>query len=267
MSFRALLAAFALLIVSCGGEDDPVEPQPDPPVVAGVSATTVAPGDTLTISGQNLRLPPTRTKLASPIRWPSDTVRRQFDGARRPRRPRRDRRSYFREQRRRFRYRPRHDHHARRSATSFVFGGLGPNHALTSEPDRDHAAPRDPVRQQRECVVLHRLRLPDFVGQYGRAAAAADRGPTRVAPPPRDPGLSESFDARRWSEARELVERVGVPERTARPVQTTAEAGGAAVSVSSTCSLRHSGARPTRPTTTTSTADLRYTGTKCWATP
>jgi hypothetical protein len=96
----------------------------------------------------------------------------------------------------------------------FVFGGLGSNNALSLP---------SPTASTRYLVIpfgsnANASFSTDFGYQISSDntvvfAAAADRGPTRRAAAAR-PGLSESFDARRWEEARELVERVGVPERT-----------------------------------------------------
>jgi hypothetical protein len=51
------MATCALFAVSCGGGDDPAAPPGDPPVVSGVSATIVSPGDTLLISGSRFDTP------------------------------------------------------------------------------------------------------------------------------------------------------------------------------------------------------------------
>ena len=51
-----VLAALVLFAVACSEDDDPTE-VPDPPTVSGISASTVAPGDTLVISGANFATP------------------------------------------------------------------------------------------------------------------------------------------------------------------------------------------------------------------
>jgi hypothetical protein len=256
-----VLAACLLLTVACGGDDNPAEPQPDPPVVAGVSATTVAPGDTLVISGSNFTSPASSNQVrftnplgvSTPFAGNSSeldvvvdqdattgplTVSNAGGSDNGP------------------------DVTVTRGIGAFfVFGGLGASNEL--------ALP-NPTATTRYLVIPHGTNAnAPFSTDYGYQissantllrAAAADRGPTRRAAATLL-GIAESFDASRWEQARELVERVGVPKQERRPIEASAEV---AAPFRQFYVLNTASGSATNPANYDHiTADLRYTGTKC----
>lgn len=256
-----VLAACLLLTVACGGDDNPAEPQPDPPVVAGVSATTVAPGDTLVISGSNFTTPPSSNQVrftnplgvSTPFAGNSSeldvvvdqdattgpiTVSNASGSDNGP------------------------DVTVTRGIGDFfVFGGLGASNEL---------ALANPTATTRYLVIPHGTNAnAQFSIDYAYQilsnntvvrAVSTNRGPTRrTAATQRD--AQGDFEAWRWEQASELVERVGAPKTMPRPIEASAEVAAPfrqfyvlntdSLSVLDPDNYEHI------------TADLRYNGTKC----
>ena len=258
-----VLAACTLLAVACSNEDDPVEPQPDPPTITGVSATTVSPGDTLIIDGANFTVPAsgnqvrftnslgvsnafagdddqlqvvvdqdattgpiTLTNAGGSVIGPDITVTRGV-------------------------------------GDFFVFGGLGVNNALSLP---------SPTASTRYLVIPHGTNAnAQFSSDFGYlietsntvafAAEPARRGPTRRAAAPRV-GIREDFDTFRLEQGRELVARVGTPAHPAAPIQSSAEL--AAPPYRQFYVLNTPSGSVVDPANYDQiTADLRYTGIKC----
>ncbi len=256
-----VLVVCTVFAVACSEEDDPVEPMPDPPSISGVSATTVSPGDTLIIDGANFVSPASanQVRFTNPLadvnafEGTSDTLRVVVD---------QDATSG-----------PIQVTHGGGSDTGpdvtverevgdfFVFGGLGPNYVLSLP---------SPPPTPRYLVIPHGTNAnASFSTDFGYeiltantvALAATRPGPTRRAASTRL-GIGEAFDAHRWEMARELIDRVGVPARSAVSSGAPAETE----------------APPYRPFYVLNTAsggsidpgdfdlvmaDLRYTGTRC----
>ncbi len=256
-----VLAACLLLTVACGG-DDTTAPQPDPPVVAGVSATTVAPGDTLVISGSNFTSPPSSNQVrftnplgvSTPVAGNSSelTVVVDQDATTGPLTVSNSSGS---------------DNGPDITVTRgigdfFVYGGLGASNEL--------ALP-NPTATTQYLVIPHGTNAnAPFSADYGYQissantllrAASADRGPTRRAAATQSDAQGD-FEAWRWEQASELVERMGAPKTTPRPIEAAAEV--AAAPFRQFYVLKTASGSATNPANYAHiTADLRYTGTKC----
>jgi len=256
------LAVCALLAWSACSDDDgdPVEPQPDPPVVTTISSSNLSPGDTLIINGSNFATPPSanQVKFTNPLgvstafagsetqlevvvdqdaisgpitvsteggfdEGPNVTINRGI-------------------------------------GDFFVFGGLGTGNVLSLP---------NPIAGTRYLVIPHGTSASaPFSEDYGysiqtaavAAAASAAPGPTRQAAAQRMT-LRETFDAARWEQAQELAARIGAPEKTRREAASAeteappfrqfyvlATTSGSALDPNSFDRI---------------TADLKYTGSKC----
>jgi hypothetical protein len=256
------LAGCVLLVVACS-EDDPAEPVPDSPQVTGVSASVVFPGDTLVIDGANFASPPS----ANQVRFTNPAgVSNAFAGST-----------------------TQLEVVVDRDATSgpitvsnangsdvgpnvtvnrgigdfFIFAGLGSGNVLSLPT---------PTATTQYLIVPHGTNPSASYGtDYGYqissennvplAAPRERAGPTRNAAAARV-GFGEAFDAWRWEQARELIDKAGVPRTETRP--------SSAPSVTEAPPYRSFNVLNT---TTGSVldpgsydhidADLRYTGTKC----
>jgi hypothetical protein len=265
MRFRELarlaLALSVLFAVACSEDDDPVEPQPDPPSVTGVSATTVSPGDTILIDGDNFVSPPGQNQ----VRFTNSLgVSNAFAGSDTQLEVVVDQDATSG---------PITVINANGSDTGpdvtvtrglgdfFVFGGLGASNVLSLP---------NPTATTRYLIIPHGTNASaNFASDYGYSIAsdntvansAAPRGPTRRAAATHL-GLREAFDAFRWEQGRELFERLGPPARAAKPSEVPAQAG--APPYRSFYVLN----TPSEPVSDPSNydridADLRYTGAKC----
>ncbi len=254
------LMAGLLFSFACS-EDDPTEPGPEQPSVSGVSATTVAPGDTLIISGANFTSPPSSNQVvfSNPI-----AVVNAFAGS---------------------------DEELQvivdRDATDgvftltnaggsangpaltvtrgvgdfFVYGGLGPNNVLTLP---------SPAAGTRYLVIPHGTNPnAQFSTDFGYeiqtdntvAVATVAKGPTRRAAASRL-GIGEAFDESRWEQLNELVERVGTPKPTRKPID--ASSSNAAPPFRTFNVLNTTSGSAIDPNNFDQVVgDLRYTGTKC----
>lgn len=256
-----VLASCVVFAVACSEDEDPVEPQPDPPSVTGVSATAVAPGDTLVVRGANFTSPPSGNQ----VRFTNSLgVSNAFAGSE-------DSLEVVVDQ----------------DATSgaitvtnpngsdtgpivtvtrgigdfFVFGGLGASNVLSLP---------SPTATKRYLIIPHGTNSSaNFSNDYGysiassntAAASAQQRGPTRRAAATHM-GIREAFDAFRWEQARELAERLGPPARTATPSGAPAESEAPPYLPFSVYSDL-SGSTSDPASYDQVIADLRYTGTKC----
>jgi len=248
------MAACALFAVSCGG-DDPAAPPADPPVVSSVSATTVSPGDTLLISGSRFDTPASANRVRF---FNSLAVVAPFAGSETELSVVVD-----------------------KDATSgaitvtsnalsaqgppldvvrgvgdvFVFGGLG-----TSQP----LVLPNPTATTQYLVIPHATNsnapyTPNY--SYGIASTLA---PPVVANETGSgaPGtytVGEEFEAWRWEQTRELVERAG------RPTGMTAQRAPASVQQTRQFNVLKTTTGSVLETSSYQrvTAELRYSGTKC----
>jgi hypothetical protein len=206
----ALVAALAaLMLASCGSDDDPVDPGADPPVVTGISATNLSPGDTVTISGSNFVTPASDNRVtftnplgvSTPFGGTTEELRLVVD---------QDATSGS--------VTVSHPGGSDRGPTVtvtrsigdyFVFGGLGAGNVLSLP---------NPTATTRYLVIPHATNasLP-YTEDIGYSIDTDALIPV-VASAPATPsapqvGLHESFEAWRWEETRRLVDRVGVPPR------------------------------------------------------
>ncbi|HEU4365862.1 MAG TPA: hypothetical protein VFT13_10425 [Candidatus Krumholzibacteria bacterium] len=257
-------ALCALLIAACSEDDSVVPPNPDPPVVSGVSETIVFPGDTLTISGSNFASPASAntvtftnplgtskafagsgTSLSVVVDQDATTgaIKVSHAGG--------------------FANGP--EVEVRRNVGDFfVFGGLGSGNVL--------ALP-NPTATTRYLVIPHATSpsVPfseelgysiDSESAVPIAAPVASADAVRAAEAT-GVGLHEAFEAWRWEQTRELVERSGVPPR---PTQTPPQAATDAVQQQTRqfYVLKTTTGSVLNPASYQQiTAQLRYNGAKC----
>ncbi len=258
-----VLAAGFLFAVACSSDDGgTTEPQPDPPVVTGLSATTVAPGDTLIISGRNFTTPANTNQVrfknplgvSTPFAGNTTTLevvvdQDATDGA--------------------------------MTVTNAGGTGTGPDVTVTrgigdffvygATGAANELSLPIPTAIAQYLVIPHGTNpnaqfSTDYSYEITSAntivAASADRGPTRRAARASYMGIAETFDANRWEQARGLVERYGAPKVEKTPIQASAEAQ--APPYRQFYVLNTPSGSVTNPANFTRvTADLRYTGTKC----
>ncbi len=254
-----VLATFALLALACSDDDgDPVEPLPDPPSITTISSSILAPGDTLIIDGSNFTSPPetNQVRFSNPL-----GVSKPFAGSETHLEVIVDQDATSG---------PITVSHEGGSDTGpavtvnrgvgdfFVFGGLGADDVLSLP---------NPNGSTRYLVIPHgtsasaQYELDYGYGiQTAGGVPVASSGPTRQAAAQRL-GIREAFDALRWEQARELAERIGVPEKT-RPQGPSTGAGAPPFDQFYVLKT------PTPGTLDASDfdridADLRYNGTKC----
>ena len=254
----AALAACALWALACSDDDDGgVEPQPDPPVVSTISSSNLSPGDTLTINGSNFATPASgnQVKFTNPL-----GVSTAFAGSE-------------------TQIQVVVDQDAtdgpitvtteggsddgpnvtinRGIGDFFVFGGLGPSNILTLS---------NPIAGTRYLVIPLGTNPnvaydEDFgfgIQTTGAPLAGSSAGTARTAAPPTT--IRETFEAWRWEQARELIERVGVPEKSRMPVSSQS-APEVAVQFYVYANLNGSTQDPSSFERVT--AELRYNGSKC----
>lgn len=248
----------ALIMVACSKDESTPPVEVDPPVVSGVSATIVSPGDTLVISGSHFSAVPaensvkfsnplastpavaaTATELTvvvdadatsgpftvttngAPTTGPALEVRRGIGDV-------------------------------------FVFGGLGDNQALTL-PNPTATTQYLVIPLSVNSNVSYLLNHSYSIASNLALPIAATR-PAVASVPRRKSTIREEFEAWRWEQARELVERAGFPRAEETPALRTSS--GLPVrqfnvlktttgSVSNPASYQHV------------TAQLRFAGTKC----
>ncbi len=254
------LAMCALLTIACS-EDDPVEPAPDPPSVTGVSATTVSPGDILIINGAHFATPASQNQVrftnslgvSNAFAGNADSIEVVVDqdatsGAITVSNPNGSDTGPVVTV-------------TRGIGEFFVFGGLGANNVLSLP---------SPTGTTRYLIIpLGVNPSADYLNDYGYqiasdntvASSAVASGPTRRAGAA-SMGIGETFDAFRWKQARELIDRVGPPARGTTPSEAPAE--------SETPPYRQfyvlnttSGSVLDPSNYDYITADRRYDGTKC----
>jgi hypothetical protein len=248
------LAVCALAALSCGGSDDPAAPPADPPVVSGVGATVVSPGDTLVIMGSRFETPAgeNRVRFSNPL-----AVKAPFAGSATEVSVVVD-----------------------RDATSgtiavtsndltaagpalevqravgevFVYGGLGAGQPLalpnptpgTQYLVVPHATnPNAPYTPNYSYLIASTLAPP--------AVPAGETGPAGTIT------AREAFEAWRWEQTRELVARAGFPraEEAAAAPEALQEFRSFNVLKTTTGDVRFPSSYQRV------TAELRYTGSKC----
>jgi hypothetical protein len=57
------MMVFIVLFIGACGDDDPVAPRHDPPIIASVDTSVVSPGDTIMISGENFATPASQNRV------------------------------------------------------------------------------------------------------------------------------------------------------------------------------------------------------------
>ena len=257
-------AVCALMISACSKDDTVTPPPPpDPPVVGGVSETVVFPGDTLLISGSHFVSPASANTvtftnplgISKPFAGSATSLSVVVDqdattGAIKV-------------------------SHAGGSADGpavtvrrnigdfFVFGGLGSNNVLAlPNPTATtrylvisaSTAPNIPFSEELGYSIDTEAALP-------LAAPVASADAVRAAEAS-GMGLQEAFEAWRWEQARELVERAGVPPRPTQvpplaPVAAQQQIRQFNVLKTTTGSVTNPGSYAQV------TAQLRYNGVKC----
>lgn len=256
-------ALCALLFAACSEDNGPVDPPPgDPPSVSGVSETFVSPGDTIVISGADFASPASANTVtfANPL-----AVVKPFGGSTTSLSVVVDKDAASGE----FRVA-----HAGGAATGpalevqrgigdyFVYGGLGTGNVLKLP---------NPTATTQYLVIPHGTSpsLPfneelgysiDTQTAFPIAAPAASADAVRAAEAT-GVGLHEAFEAWRWEQTRELVERVGVPPR---PTQAPAPADAAQQQTRQFYVLKTTTGSVVNPSSFQQiTAQLRYNGAKC----
>jgi hypothetical protein len=256
------VAALAVSLVSCSKNSPTQETPANTPVVSGVSATVVSPGDTLEITGSDFATPASQNQVtftnplgvSKPFSGSSTTLRVVVDQdattgpvsvtasgltGKGP------------------------SVEVRRGIGDFfVFGGLGSSQVLSLP---------NPTATTKYLVIPHATNasLPysedvsyEISTQNTVAtASAATAGNAAVALDP-----NEAFEAWRWEQTREVIERAGGPGRFSQP---TSQPGVRSVALE----IQQTRQFYVLNTTTGSvispssydrvTAQLRYTGTKC----
>ena len=256
------LAACVLLVVACSEGDDPVGPGPNPPQVTGISATVVFPGDTLVIDGANFASPPS----ANQVRFTNPAgVSNAFAGSTTQLEVVVDRDATSG---------PITVSNANGSDTGpdvtvnrgigdfFIFAGLGTGNVLS--------LPTPTATTQYLIIPYGTNPSAPYDNDYGyqitsennvQLAASSERaGPTRRRAATRM-GIGEAFDTFRWEQARELVDKIGVPRTETR--SSRAPAVEAPPYRSFNVLNTTSGSVLDPGNYDHIDADLRYTGTKC----
>ncbi len=261
--FIAVCIAATVFFAACSKDDTTQPPPPDPPVVRGVSATIVSPGDTLVITGSNFRSPATANTVTftNPL-----GVSKAFAGTANSLSVVVDQDATSGA------IQVSHDGGTgagplvevrRNIGDFFVFGGLGAGSVL--------ALP-NPTATTRYLVVPHAtnpsapyseiLGYSMETGSVTPAAATVVAKRGEAATSPTAFGPQEAFESWRWEQTRELVERAGVPKR---PMVTQAATEPAAPQVTRQFYvLRTASGNVTNPVNYQRvTAELRYDGAKC----
>lgn len=254
-----LLLTGLILGLACGEDDGSGPPPGDPPVVTGISPTTVSPGDTVTISGSNFSSVETENTVTfrNPIsaiqpfeasetelrvvvdkdatdgqvtvatEGGSDTTTESLDVL-------------------------------RGIGDVFVFGGTGTNQTLVLA---------NPSASTRYLVVPHASNAnASVLTNHGYEISSATAPPVALtaeeAPRPLHISAHEWFETQRWENAAKVVERYGTPRGAfaKRPVLEAPAGGGFRqfYVLKTTTGDQNSASSYARIT-----AQLRYSGTKC----
>jgi hypothetical protein len=263
LALFATAAVCAALYAACSSSEDPAAPAPNPPVVGGVSKTIVSPGDTIVITGSNFANPASANTVTftNPL-----GVSKAFAGSSTSLSVVVDQDATSG---------PIKVSNAGGSDTGpsvdvvrglgdfFVFGGLGPNNKLALPNPAPstrylvipHATnPSVPYSEELGYSIDSEAVIP-VSAPVASAAAMREAEKTGV-------GLQEAFEAWRWEQARELVERRGTPRR---PVESlTSSTAAAPQATRQFYVLKTVTGSVTSPSSFQRvTAELRYDGTKC----
>jgi hypothetical protein len=260
MRRHKVLGAFflaAILGVACSEEDSPTE-TPPPPVVSGISATSVSPGDTVLITGSDFSATETENTVtftnplsaAAPLEASETELRVVVDkdATSGPVTVTTDGGS---------------DQTAnvdvsRGVGDVFVFGGTGANYQLS--------LPNPSVATQ-YLVVPHAANNAQFTIDFPYDLASESVPPVALRPTAEATrglhiGAHEWFEAQRWENAGKVIEEYGVPRGTfdrkrtaAQPVGGTTQQFYVLRTSTGNQNLASSYARIT--------ALLRYSGSKC----